>query len=384
MAAFGSLVLWVTLVVAVYSVCASVVGARRREAGLVRSGIHAAYGVCALMLLASATIVHAFLSNDYSIRYVQHYSDASMPIVYKITAYWGGLDGSLMFWVLILSTFSAVAIWRNRERHRELIPYVTAVCMGVCVFFIAMLIFVKNPFESFIGHAPLEGKGLNPLLQNYWMQFHPPSLYTGFVSATIPFAFGMAALITGNLDDNWLKSVRVWAFVSWFFLAQGLTLGSMWAYEVLGWGGYWGWDPVENAGFLPWLTGTAFLHSIIIQERRGMLKVWNVVLVIITFLLTIFGTTMTRSGIVQSVHAFGQDNVLLMWFLTFLGIVILGSFGLVIYRIPLMRSRNELESWASREFAFVVNNWILLLAAFVVLFWTMFPTISEAVTGHRV
>ncbi|HJZ84709.1 MAG TPA: cytochrome c biogenesis protein CcsA, partial [Polyangia bacterium] len=356
MAAFGSLVLWVTLVVAVYSVCASVVGARRREAGLVRSGIHAAYGVCALMLLASATIVHAFLSNDYSIRYVQHYSDASMPIVYKITAYWGGLDGSLMFWVLILSTFSAVAIWRNRERHRELIPYVTAVCMGVCVFFIAMLIFVKNPFESFIGHAPLEGKGLNPLLQNYWMQFHPPSLYTGFVSATIPFAFGMAALLSGNLDDAWLRSVRIWAMISWFFLSMGLTLGSMWAYEVLGWGGYWGWDPVENAGLLPWLTGTAFLHSIMIQERRGMLKVWNVVLVLITFLLTIFGTTMTRSGIVQSVHAFGQDNVLLTWFLVFLGVVGLGSIGLIIYRMPLLRSRSELESWASREFAFVVNN----------------------------
>src|SRR5262245_58552701 len=353
MVTFGSLILWVTLVVAVYAVVASVVGARRREAQLVRSGIHAAYGVCALMVLASAVIIHAFVSNDYSIKYVQHYSDATMPLVYKITAYWGGLDGSLMFWVLILSVFSTIAIWRNRDRHRELIPYVTAVCMGVSVFFIAMLIFVKNPFETFAGVAPpVEGKGLNPLLQNYWMQFHPPSLYTGFVSATIPFAFGMAALITGNLDDNWLKSVRVWAFVSWFFLAQGLTLGSMWAYEVLGWGGYWGWDPVENAGLLPWITGTAFLHSIIVQERRGMLKVWNVVLVVLTFVLTIWGTTMTRSGIVQSVHAFGQDNVLLTWFLVLLGIVILFAVGLIIYRIPLLRSRNELESWCSREFAF--------------------------------
>ena len=385
MATFGSVVLWIALVVATWSACASIVGARRRDRRLIDSGIHAAYGVMALMVLDSAVIIHAFVSNDYSIKYVQHYSDATMPLVYKITAYWGGLDGSLMFWVLILSVFSAIAIWRNRQRHRELIPWVTAVCMGVSVFFIEMLIFVKNPFDVFAGVAhPVEGKGLNPLLQNYWMQFHPPSLYTGFVSATIPFAFGMAALITGNLDDNWLKSVRVWAFVSWFFLAQGLTLGSMWAYEVLGWGGYWGWDPVENAGFLPWLTGTAFLHSIIIQERRGMLKVWNVLLVIITFLLTIFGTTMTRSGIVQSVHAFGQDNVLLTWFLIFLGVVIILSVALIIYRMPLLRSRSELESWVSREFAFVINNWVLLFAAFFILVATMFPTISEAVTGQRV
>jgi cytochrome c-type biogenesis protein CcmF len=385
MAGFGTLVLWIALVVAAWSATASAVGARRRDRRLVNSGIHAAYGVAALMLLASAVIIRAFVTNDYSIKYIQHYSDAAMPLVYKITAYWGGLDGSLLFWVLILTGFSAIAIYRNRERHRELVPWVTTVCMGVACFFIAMLIFVKNPFETFTAVAhPLEGKGLNPLLQNYWMQFHPPSLYTGFVSATIPFAFGMASLITGNLDDSWLRSVRVWMFISWFFLSMGLTLGSMWAYEVLGWGGYWGWDPVENAGFLPWLTGTAFLHSIIIQERRGMLKVWNVVLVIITFLLTIWGTTMTRSGIVQSVHAFGQDNVLLTWFVAFLGIVILGSTALIIYRLPLMRSRSELESWISREFAFVVNNWILLVAAFFVVTATMFPTISEAITGQRV
>jgi cytochrome c-type biogenesis protein CcmF len=385
MANFGTLILLATMVVAVFSVSVSVLGARRQDRRLVASGIHAAYGVAALMLLASATLIHAFVAGDYSIKYVQHYSDATMPLAYKITAYWGGLDGSLMFWVLILTSFSAVAIWRNRNRHRELIPYVVATCMAACVFFVAMLVFVKNPFETFASAThPIEGKGLNPLLQNYWMQFHPPSLYTGFVSATIPFAFGLSALITGNLDDSWLRSVRVWAMISWFFLSMGLTLGSMWAYEVLGWGGYWAWDPVENAALLPWLTGTAFLHSIMIQERRGMLKVWNVVLVITTFLLTIFGTTMTRSGIVQSVHAFGQDNVLLTWFMVFLGAVSLVSLGLIIYRLPLLRSRSELESWVSREFAFVINNWILLFAAFFVLVATMFPTISEWVTGQRV
>src|SRR5215470_8524277 len=374
MATFGSVVLWIALVVATWSVAASVVGARRRDRRLVASGIHAAYGVMALMILDSAVIIHAFVSNDYSIKYVQHYSDATMPLVYKITAYWGGLDGSLMFWVLILSCFSAVAIWRNRDRHRELIPYV-----------VATLIFVKNPFETFVGAShPVEGKGLNPLLQNYWMQFHPPSLYTGFVSATIPFAFGMAALITGNLDDNWLKSVRVWAFVSWFFLSQGLTLGSMWAYEVLGWGGYWGWDPVENAGFLPWLTTTAFLHSIIIQERRGMMKIWNVTLIVLTFFLTIFGTFMTRSGIVQSVHAFGQDTKLAWIFTIFMALTLIVSFGFVIYRMPELRSRARLDSWLSREAAFLANNWILLFAAFFMLFATMFPTISDALFHERI
>jgi cytochrome c-type biogenesis protein CcmF len=228
------------------------------------------------------------------------------------------------------------------------------------------------------------GKGLNPLLQNPYMATHPPSLYLGFVSATVPFAFGLAALITGNLDDSWLQSTRRWMIVSWYFLSQGLILGMLWAYETLGWGGYWGWDPVENAGFLPWLTATAFLHSMMIQERRGMMKVWNVCLVITTFLLTMFGTFMTRSGIVQSVHAFGQDTTLAWLFSTFIGAIAIFAFGYVIYRLPLLRSRNELDSWLSREYAFLLNNWILLGAALFILTATMFPTLSEWIVHDRI
>ena len=274
------------------------------------SGIGALYLTTALMTVASGIIVHAFVVGDYSIKYVQHYSDAVQPLFYKITSYWGGLDGSIMFWVFLLSVFGAMAVAVNRERHRELMPYVVAVISIVEAFFLFLMIDPPQPVRHLPDAAPAEGRGLNPLLQNPYMVIHPPSLYTGFVGMTIPYAFGMAALITGYLDDSWLRAVRRWTMVSWLFLTFGLTLGMIWAYEELGWGGYWGWDPVENAGLLPWFTATAFLHSVIVQERRAMLRVWNVTLVIVTFLLTIFGTFMTRSGVVQSVHAFGEDRQL--------------------------------------------------------------------------
>jgi cytochrome c-type biogenesis protein CcmF len=241
----------------------------------------------------------------------------------------------------------------------------------------------NNPFSTFLLTPPAEGRGLNPLLQNFYMAIHPPSLYTGFVAMTIPYAFGIAALATGHLDDAWLRAVRRWTMIGWLFLTFGLTLGMLWAYEELGWGGFWGWDPVENAGLLPWFTATAFLHSVMVQERRGMLRVWNVTLVIVTFFLTIFGTFMTRSGVVQSVHAFGEDRWLAYLFAAFMVVILVFSFALVIYRLPLLKSRHELDSWASREAAFLANNWILLFSAFFVLFATMFPTLSEAVTGER-
>jgi cytochrome c-type biogenesis protein CcmF len=241
----------------------------------------------------------------------------------------------------------------------------------------------NNPFSTFLTAAPPDGQGLNPLLQNFYMAIHPPSLYVGLVAMTIPFAFGIAALITGHLDDAWLRAVRRWTMIGWLGLSFGLTLGMLWAYEELGWGGYWMWDPVENAGLLPWFTATAFLHSVMVQERRGMLRVWNVTLVITTFFLTIFGTFMTRSGVVQSVHAFGEDRELAWMFTIFMIAILAFSFSLVIYRLPLLRSRNELDSWVSREAAFLANNWILLFSAFFVLFATMFPTLSEAVTGQR-
>ncbi len=383
MASLGTFVLLASFVVCAYAVAASVAGARRRSRRLVESGVGALYLTAALLTVASGIIIHAFVTGDYSIRYVQHYSDAAMPLFYKLTSYWGGLDGSIMFWSFLLSLFASLAVYVNRERHRELIPWVVAVISVVQMFFLFLMVVHNNPFETFLTTLPAEGRGLNPLLQNIYMVIHPPSLYTGFVAMTIPFAFGIAALITGNLDDAWLRAVRRWTMIGWLFLSFGLILGMLWAYEELGWGGYWGWDPVENAGLLPWFTATAFLHSVMVQERRGMLKVWNVTLVIVTFFLTIFGTFMTRSGVVQSVHAFGEDRALAWMFTIFMVLILTASFALVVYRLPLLRARHELDSWVSREAAFLANNWILLFSAFFVLFATMFPTLSEAVMGER-
>ena len=384
MATLGTFTLLAAFVACAYAAAASVAGARRREARLLESGVGAFYLVTALMTLASAIIVHAFVTHDYTIRYVDRYSDSIQPLFYKITSYWGGLDGSIMFWVFLLSVFGAIAVKSNRERQRELVPYVIAVICVVEMFFLFLMIAHKNPFATYLTQLPDDGRGLSPLLQNPYMAIHPPSLYTGFVGMTIPFAFCMAALITGYLDDSWLRAVRRWTMFSWIFLSFGLTLGMLWAYEELGWGGVWGWDPVENAGALPWFTATAFLHSVMVQERRSMLRIWNVTLVILTFFLTIFGTFMTRSGVVQSVHAFGEDPELAVAFGVFMVALLVVSFGYVIYRLPLLRARNDLESWASREAAFLLNNWILLFSAFFILFATMFPTISEAVTGQRI
>jgi cytochrome c-type biogenesis protein CcmF len=383
MASLGYYLLLLAFVVCAYALAASVAGARRRSQRLIESGIGAFYLVAAVMSVASSIIIYAFVAGDYSIKYVQRYSDSVQPLFYKITSYWGGLDGSIMFWVFLLSLFGSAAVYVNRERHRELIPYVVAVIAVVQMFFLFLMVIHNNPFETYLTENPADGAGLNPLLQNFYMVIHPPTMYTGFVGLTIPFAFGMAALITGYLDDSWLRAVRRWTMISWLFLSIGLGLGMIWAYEELGWGGYWGWDPVENAGLLPWFTATAFLHSVRVQESRGMLRVWNVTLVILTFFLTIFGTFMTRSGVVQSVHAFGEDPELARMFTIFMVGILVVSFGFVIYRLPLLRARNELDSWVSREAAFLANNWILLFSAFFVLFATMFPTISEAVTGER-
>ena len=384
MASLGYYLLLAAFVVCAYAAAISVGGARRRSRALIESGVGAFYLVTAIMAAASAVIVYAFVTGDYSIKYVQRYSDSTQPLFYKLTSYWGGLDGSIMFWVALLSVFGAIAVYVNRERHRELIPYVVAVISVVEMFFLFLMIVHNNPFSTYLTQNPTDGAGLNPLLQNFYMVIHPPTMYSGFVGLTIPYAFGMAALISGHLDDSWLRAVRRWTMIAWLFLSIGLGLGMIWAYEELGWGGYWMWDPVENAGLLPWFTATAFLHSVMVQERRGMLRVWNVSLVITTFFLTLFGTFMTRSGIVQSVHSFGQDPVLTRLFTGFMVSMLIFSFGFVIYRMPLLQARNELDSWVSREAAFLYNNWILLFSAFFVLFATMFPTLSEAITGQRI
>ena len=257
MATIGSYTLLAAFIVCAYAIAVSVAGARRRSLQLVESGVGAFYSVTALMTLASAIIVYAFVTEDYSIRYVDRYSDSVQPLFYKLTSYWGGLDGAIMFWVFLLSVFGAIAVKTNRESQRELIPYVVAVVGAVQLFFLFVMIVHNDPFATYLTEAPVDGRGLNPLLQNPYMAIHPPSLYIGFVGMTIPFAFGMAALITGYLDDSWLRAVRRWTMFAWLFLSLGLTLGMIWAYEELGWGGFWGWDPVENAGALPWFTDTA-------------------------------------------------------------------------------------------------------------------------------
>ncbi len=380
----GTIALLTAYAVAAWSVAAGIAGNARKSRRLVTSSVYALYGFSALVGLASALMIYGFVTHDFSIKYVAATSDVTMSSWYKVASFWGGLDGSLLFWVLVLSLFSTIAVAFNVRRHRDMIGYVVATVMIVQVFFVSLLIFTKNPFTTFLTSPPADGQGLNPLLQNYWMVIHPPSLYIGFVAATIPFAFGIGALASGRLDGLWVASVRVWMLICFGFLSLGLILGGRWAYEELGWGGYWAWDPVENAGLMPWFTATAFLHSAIIQEQRGMMKRWNIVLVIMTFFLTIFGTFMTRSGAVQSVHAFGEDNVLALQFIVFMALILVVSIGLLVYRSNKLASQGEFESFYSREFAFLLNNWILLACAFFVLFATMFPTISEALDGSRV
>jgi cytochrome c-type biogenesis protein CcmF len=383
-AVVGTITVLAAYLVAALGAFAGIVGNARKDPRLVRASVQGLFTFFGLCLLASGLLVYAFLTHDYTIKYVQLTSDTTMTTSYKITAFWGALDGSLLFWVMVLAAFSTIAVASNLRRHKDMIGYVVGTILVVQVFFLTLLVFDKNPFGTYVTTPPTEGEGLNPLLQNYWMVIHPPSLYVGFVAATIPFAFAIGALASGRLDDMWLGSVRVWSLICFFFLSFGLILGGRWAYEELGWGGYWAWDPVENAGFIPWFTMTAFLHTAVVQEQRGLLKTWNLVLVILTFFFTIFGTFMTRSGVVASVHAFGEDNQLALQFIVFMVALLVVSLGLLLHRLPRLREQGGFESFVSREFAFLVNNWMLLACAFFVLFVTMMPTITELLWGERI
>jgi len=378
----GSLALAVAWVLALYAIVMSLVGAYRRKRDFVASAEHATLAVWGLTVIAVAALLHALTTHDFNLEYVAHYSSSTLPLQYTIAALWGGQAGSLLFWTLILTSMSSVVLLQNRYKNRELMPYVTAVLMLIALFFLSMLNYVTPPFER-LAFTPAEGQDLNPLLQNYWMTIHPPSLYTGFVSCSIPFAFAMAALATGKLDDVWIRTTRRWTLLAWFFLSLGNLFGAEWAYLVLGWGGYWAWDPVENAAFMPWLTCTAFLHSVMIQEKKNMLKVWNMVLVILTFSLTIFGTFLTRSGVISSVHSFTQSG-LGPYFIGFLGVILVGSLGMLLWRLPMLKSENELDSMLSRESAFLLNNLVLVGIAFSVFWGTIFPVISEAVRGIKI
>jgi cytochrome c-type biogenesis protein CcmF len=378
----GYFSLLLSVMATAYSIAAAIVGARLQRRDFILSSTGAAHAVTLLLTIGMAVLLWAFLTHDYQVSYVANYSSDNLPLLYLLSAVWGGQEGSLLFWGWLLAVFTSIVMLQNRRQNRTLMPYVTIVLMSVELFFLILMTFITSPFAR-LDFVPVDGQGLNPLLQNPGMLFHPPTLLIGYVGFTVPFAFAIAALITGQLGDIWIRSTRRWTIFSWFFLGVGIILGAQWAYAELGWGGYWAWDPVENASLIPWLTGTAYLHSVMIQERKNMLKVWNVSLIVVTFILSIFGTFITRSGIISSVHSFGQ-SALGPFFLAFIGVTLVVSVLLINNRLPYLKSSNELDSLISRESSFLFNNLFFVGAAFSVFLGTVFPIISEAVTGMKI
>ncbi|MDH4246791.1 MAG: heme lyase CcmF/NrfE family subunit [Deltaproteobacteria bacterium] len=369
------------LAVSLYGVIVPHLGVRRNNWNLVRSAQFASIVNFFLVLGASTVLLRSFLANDFSVRFVWENSSTDLPIFYKITAFWGGMDGSLLFWELVLAGFTAIVAYTYQRVNREIIPYVLVTLNIIHVFLLSLLVSWSNPLDV-QSPVPLEGRGLNPLLQHPGMAIHPPLLYLGYIGFAIPFAFAMASLVRGRLDNAWVISTRRWTLGAWYALAMGLMFGGQWAYEELGWGGYWGWDPVENAAFMPWLTGTAFLHSVILQEKRNMMKVWNMVLIIVTFGLSILGTFIVRSGVLNSVHAFAQSEIGPA-FLIFLSCAMLVGFYLMFLRIRLLESRHTADSLLSKESVFLLNNLMLVGIAFTVLLGTAFPLVAEAVRGTK-
>ncbi len=383
MSTLGSFCLLLAFILSAYTVIAFVLGVKSKSRKWIKSGQNTVFAITGLLSLAVIVLIYAFIVHNFQIQYVAEHSSKSLPILYRLSAFWAGQEGSLLLWGWLLAVFASLVLLQNRRRNRELIPYVLAVMMGVSLFFLGLLVFVDRPFQE-LAFLPADGMGLNPLLQNPGMILHPPTLYLGYVGFTVPFAFALAALLTGRLGDIWIKSTRRWTLFSWFFLGIGNLLGAQWAYVELGWGGYWAWDPVENASLLPWLVATAYLHSVMIQERRGMLKVWNMVLIILTFALTIFGTFLVRSGILTSVHSFAVSPLLGGLFLSFIAGVLIVSFVLLVNRLSSLKGDNELDSLLSRESTFLFNNLILLGATFAIFWGTIFPLVSEAVRGVKI
>ncbi|MDO8671548.1 MAG: heme lyase CcmF/NrfE family subunit [Dehalococcoidia bacterium] len=378
----GYAALVLSLLFSLYAAAVSYWGARKGFRELIESAEHAVFAVAALITISSVALLVALVRHDFSLEYVASYTNTTQDFLYLLAAFYGGNQGSLLLWAWVLGLMAALVIWLHKREHGELMPYVITVLMVTEAFFTLLMIITANPFGK-LPFAVADGQGLNPLLQNMGMLIHPPTLYFGYVGFAVPFAFAMSALITGQLGDRWIKVTRRWTLFAWFFLTLGNLFGAQWAYVELGWGGFWGWDPVENASFMPWLTGTAFLHSVMIQERRGMLKVWNMVLIITTFCLTIFGTFLTRSGVISSVHSFGQ-SAMGAYFLVFIGGTLFVSLTLLFERLDDLRGDNELDSFVSRESAFLLNNLILIGAAFAVFWGTVFPIISEAVRGVKI
>ncbi len=451
---FGASLLLGAMVVASYTFAVALAAGADGRPRTLQAARFGAYGTCALISVAVLCLAYAFVSHDFRIRYVAHHSDRSMPWPYLLTALWGGQDGSLLWWLFLLSVYITACVRWLGARYLQLQPYVIATLMTIVLFFCVLMAFAANPFATTASAPRPDGEGLNVLLQNYWMIIHPPCLYTGFVGCSIPFAFAVAALVTGRLDHEWIVASRKWTLFAWMFLGIGNTLGMLWAYESLGWGGYWGWDPVENAAFMPFIAASAYVHSVMIQERRGLLKVWNVFLIGLTFFLTIFGTFLTRSGMIASVHSFAQSSIG-NYFVAFLLLLVAFAFTLVLYRWPELRDvtpslrlrkaalaagwlvigacapgmvflwhlplsaswrvvtiaalagaavyvaleivfrrmtakldlrtkRPQLESIFSREFTFLLNNWVLCSLLFFILVATTFPLISELLTGEKV
>lgn len=378
---YGVLVL--TLLVTLYSVGIALYGEFKKSAAMVESARRAMLLTWPLLTITSIILIYLLVNEHYEVEYVYSVTNSTMPTYLKVTAWWGGQPGSLLFWGWLLSGFTSLVALRKWDRDRELLPWVLVVAGITLAFFLALNVIFENPFKLIPGIPPVDGRGLNPLLRHPGMIIHPPAQYLGFVAFTIPFAFAIAALITGRTDDRWLRITRRWTLWAWLFLSLGLVLGMRWAYDVLGWGGYWGWDPVEIAALMPWLTATAFLHSVMIQEKRGMLKHWNMILVILTFDLVLFGTFLTRSGVLSSVHAFSQSAIGPMFFV-FIGFTFITSIALLIYRWADLKSETEMKSMLSREALFLLNN-LLFLSILVVSFWgVIFPLLSELFTGSKV
>ncbi len=377
----GRAALVITLGLSAYALLAGAVAATLGRRRLAHSARNALIGAFASTVVASIVLAVAFVRDDFTLTYVAEHSSRSLGGVYKLSAFWGGQEGSLLLWLLILTGYSALAVWLNRRRARDLVVWVVPVLAGICVGFSWLLVVVASPFA--VQAAPIDGAGLNPSLQNPYMMSHPPFLYLGYVGLAVPFAFAMGALLSGRTDERWIVTTRRWTLLAWTALGIGQLLGAHWAYVEVGWGGYYAWDPVENAALMPFLAATAFLHSVMIQEKRGMLKVWNVVLVSLAFCLSLFGTFLTRSGVVNSIHSFTQSDIG-PWFLGFIVVAVAFSIALIMWRLPLLRSATRFESLVSREAVFLYNNLLLVALCLTILWGVAWPILSEAVRGQSV
>jgi cytochrome c-type biogenesis protein CcmF len=389
---FGSFALVLAFVCAVYAFVGGIAAILTRHPLLIKSTRQAGIATCCLIFLATLSLEYLFFSDNFSVAYVVSHSNRDLSTFYKIAALWSGQEGSLLFWSCLLAVYVFSVLIAYRNKNGELMPYVGVVMAGVQIFFLTLNNFVASPFKAlgvpgasgamdYVARA--DGNGLTPLLQYPEMVIHPPNLYSGYTGFTIPFAFALGALLARYPGEKWIHLTRKWTMIAWMFQSMGILLGAHWAYAVLGWGGYWGWDPVENASLLPWLTGTAFLHSVMMQEKRGMMKVWNVWLVFCTFLLCILGTMLTRSGVVSSVHAFAQSSIG-NWFVGFLGIIVLVCLGAYLKNRDYLKSENQLDSVISRESSFLFNNLLFLVACIAILSGTLFPVFSEWITGDRI